>query len=276
MIRPYGRFLAGAALCAALTATAMAQDKPDQPDKPMSQPAVKPETIWPASLARIAGRYVFGQVASPGGFWEVAMENGKPRTTRQLSINEVPAAYREQLTHAEITLSDLKLPSTVTAEEHTSPSGRGKLRYYEEQTTGQLVMKGIPGIGGDEGDSGTYSGPVTFTLAHQSHSNPSVSGILQMRLRQEPTWGVAVTDYADLHAVALPVKGDDEGKVIIGNARILRSGVEIFAYTEWQDKDAPGYRVIHGSVRFLRVPDNPGKPADPAGTAKTSFSPAGK
>lgn len=276
MTRPYGRLLAGAALCAALTATAMAQDKPDQPDKAAPQPAVKPETIWPASLQRIVGRYVFGQVASPGGFWEVDEENGKGRTARQVSINEVPAAYREQLTHAEITLSSLKLPSTVMAEERTSPSGRGKLRYYQEETDAQLVMKGVPGIGGDHGDSGAYSGPVTVTIEHHSHSNPSVSGLLLLRQQQEPTWGVAVTDYADFHAVAPPAKGEDEGKVVIGNARILRSGVEIFAFTEWQVNGVGGNRNIHGSVRFIRVPDQPVKPPAPGGVDTASFSPAGK
>jgi hypothetical protein len=269
MERGYRGLLLTAVLWAALSAAAMAQDKPGDP--PAAKPA--PQAVWPAGLQQIAGKYVFVQVASPGGFWDRTIGNdGVSLAPRQVSLNEVPSALKDQLTHAELTIADLKLP-TMDAEERTSPSGRGKLRFYEEHAVGRLTMKGLPGIGGAQGDTGEYSGPVTFGLDHQSHSNPTVSGVLKLRMEEESTWGVAVMDHASLSAVAPPAKGEEEGKDVIANARILRSGVEIFAFTEWVYKDAAGEHHIHGSVRLIRgdvlnTAPPPGNPAKPPARAK--------
>src|SRR5688572_14347065 len=81
-----------------------------QEPKP-EKPAVEPASIWQAGLARMAGRYVFAQVASPGGLWETyTPANGGTVTRKQVSINEVPPAFRSGLLAAQITISDLKLP----------------------------------------------------------------------------------------------------------------------------------------------------------------------
>ncbi len=270
-------------LALALSAAALAQNQPGNPsgagNKPEQapRPTTDPRSIWPAGLEQIAGRYVFLQVASPGGFWD-RIEPKEGRTEmRQLSINEVPAELREKLTHAELILSDLKTPTRVEAEERTSPSGRGKLRYYDEHADGRLVMKGLPGIGGNTDDPGEYSGPVSFSLSHQSHSNPSVSGIFQLRVQQEPTWGAATIDAAELSAETPPAKPGEEGRLVIGNARILRSGTELFAFTEWSFQDDRAQHHIVGSVRLVRTPSGtppaiqPGRPA-PARLRSTSRS----
>src|SRR5262249_61148040 len=108
---------------------------------------------------------------------------------QQVSIKELPAPFRAKISHAEITISDLKLPGMAEAVQRQSPSKRGMLRFYSEVVEGRLQMKGLPGIRGVDGDTGAYSGPVEFHLDHQSHSNPSVSGVLHQRIAQEPTCG---------------------------------------------------------------------------------------
>lgn len=220
-------------------------------DRPEQAPDVKvePASIWPASLERIAGRYVYVQVASPGGLWERG-----PAGRKQVSINELTPEMRDRLTHAEITISGLKLPAEIEAVERVSPSKRGKLRYYEENAAGRLVMHNLPGIGSTDGDKGEFTGPVVFTLQHNSHSNPSVFGILNLRQHQESTWGVATVDYADLSAVPVVegAKGDAEIPPAIGNARILRSGVEIFAFVNWEEQRPDGEHTFMGAVRLAR------------------------
>lgn len=286
-----------------LTLAASGMAAAAQDPEPKAEP-VDPKTIWPASLDKLAGKYVFMQVASPGGLWErAAGANGKMQF-RQVSINEVPAALREKLTHAELTLSDVAA-SAVEASERTSPSGRGKLRFYSESATGKMVARGLPGLTSRDKDNGSFSGPVVFHLEFNGHSNPSVSGVLQTRIRQEMTWGAATLDYADLAAeVAQPdppaegaaagAKGaapapaakstkpaspgsraekpapgkdapvkdkaapgadaHDEAETVLTNARILRSGVEIFVYVEWEDKDKKGLpRLYNGTVRLIRA-----------------------
>lgn len=260
----------------------------DEPKPPEGMKA-DPKVIWPAGLEKLAGRYVFLQVASPGGLWENSLTS---RDIRQVSINEVPEAFRQKLTHAEIVISDLQLPTEVEGEERDSPSGRGKLRFYTESVIGKLTLRNLPGIGGEDQDKGEYSGPVVFQLDHQLHSNPSVFGVLQQRLQQEPTWGAATLDYADLSATSIPPeapkgeKGDkekpapqsgkgakeskpgkakkpaagdngakpepheDEGDLVIANARVLRSGIEIFAFVEWTEGRKKRYV---GSVRLMRA-----------------------
>jgi hypothetical protein len=277
--------LAGAAPHAALALAAPQDAAPEGPDSHDEQ--VEPKTIWPASLERYVGRYAFAQVASPGGLWE----KGGGQPPRQVSINEVPATLREKLTHAEIVISDLKLPATIQASQRTSPSGRGKLRYYSETVAGKLVLRNLPGISGQDVDTGTFSGPVVFHLDHQSHSNPSVTGVFKQRMDQEPTWGAATLDSADLSAVSLatpaakpgsppspgtkpPVKApamakpnaadeDDEGEAVIQNARVLRSGMEIFAYVEWSGTGPRGPRRYQGAVRLVKINPNPSDPTPP-------------
>jgi hypothetical protein len=241
------------------------EPKPESKSEPQPGPGTAdPKAIWPAGLDKLAGRYVFVQVASPGGLWErsFTVKKGEP-ATRQVSMNEIPRALRDRLTRAEIIISDLTLPTMVEASERLSPSGRGMLRYYSETTTGKLVMRNVPGIGGVDGETGDYTGTVVFKLDHQGHSNPSVSGVLVHRMRQEPTWGAATLDYADLQATALPkveakdgkpAEPDEEGQTVIANARILRSGVEIFAFVDWTDKDRKGKprAAYTGSIRLLR------------------------
>ncbi len=209
-----------------------------------------PATIWPASLDRIAGRYVFAQVASPGGLWRT-----DEKERRQVSLRELSAPARERLEAAEILISELKLPTQKDASQRVSPSKRGNLRYYQEQATGKLVMRGLPGVGGADGDAGSYSGPVHFEITHASHSNPSVAGVFNVRQQQEQTWGAATLDYADLQATPILPEGkaDAELPAVIGNARILRSGVEIFAFVGWTEKGAGGAeQTFRGAVRLLR------------------------
>lgn len=220
-----------------------------QAPDPVPDPAkVQPSEIWPASLERIAGRYSYAGVASPGGLW---LSDSAGR--RQVSVNELSAEARNRLTQAEIIISDLKLPAAVEASQRRSPSGRGLLRHYEEQAPGRLVLRNLRGIGGLSQDPGAYEGPVMFGISHSSHSNPSVSGILTLRRQQEATWGAATLDYADLSAVPATGQEDPETQPVIGNARILRSGVEIFAFVGWQEKSADGAeRDYTGSVRLVR------------------------
>jgi hypothetical protein len=64
----------------------------------------------------------------------------------------------------------------------------------------------------------------------------------------------------------------DEGQTVITNARILRSGVEIFAFVEWTQKDATSSRLITGLVRQsddpqkkdAAAPNSPDRPHSPA------------
>ena len=207
--------------------------------------------IWPASLERIQGRYLFVQVASPGGLWRSGDGEG-----RQVSLHELSPEARQRLEKAEIVIADLRLPTRKDASRRLSPSKRGYLRHYEEQAPGRLVLKGLPGIGGGQGDSGAYSGPVEFGILHSSHSNPSVSGVMTLRRQQEQIWGAAIFDYADLTATPpLPAgaKPDEEPIDAVGNARILRSGLEIFAYVHWEEPGANGAtRTFRGCVRLAR------------------------
>jgi len=229
---------------------------------------VDAQRIWPANLERIAGRYTFSQVASPGGLWERGAGPDGVEVRRQVSINEVPAAFRDKLLNAEVVISDLKSPRRVEASERLSPSKRGMLRFYEEEGLGSVVVRNIPGINGQD-EEHDYSGPVIFHLQHQSHSNPSVNGVLQQRGNEEATWGAATLDSATLTANTIPKDEKDEGDSIITNARILRSGVEIFAFVEWTEKDETSRRLINGSIRLVRrVEDMPRKDAVPSGETK--------
>jgi hypothetical protein len=232
-----------------LVAGADAQTQDARPDA--KAPAVDPKTIWPVGLESLAGRDVFVQVATPGGLWERDGKGG----VRQTALPDCPQELQNLLTKAEIVVSDLAKPTEVSADERTSPSGRGKLRFYHEEGTGKLILKNLPGIGGSQGDKGQYSGSASFSVDHQSHSNPSISGVLEARKRQEPTWGVACLDYADFHVYLPEVPGKDNGEAppIIGNARILRSGIEIFAYMEWEGKSARGPRTYQGCVRLAKT-----------------------
>ena len=222
---------------------------------------VDPAVIWPASLERIAGRYAFTQISSPGGLWRT---DDKER--RQVSLHELSAPARERLEKAEIVISDLKLPTQKEASQRVSPSKRGHLRYYQEHAAGKLVLRGLPGVGGAEGDTGSFSGPVYFEVTHGSHSNPSVAGVLNVRQQQEQTWGVATLDYADLQAAPLPPEGkaDEELPAVMGNARILRSGIEIFAFVSWTEKGPRGAeQTFRGSVRLMRQAPGEVRPARP-------------
>jgi hypothetical protein len=242
-----------------LTAWAAPAKKPVAPKKAAPAPApagekVDAKRIWPASLERISGRYTFAQVASPGGFWERATSAAGEDTRRQVSINEVPAAFREKLLNAEIVISDLKSPRRIEAVERLSPTKRGMLRFYDEEGQGSLVIRNLPGVSGDEEDH-DYSGPVILHIQHQSHSNPSVFGILSQRAHEEATWGAATLDSATLTATSIPANENDEGLTVLTNARILRSAVEIFAYVEWLEKEGAASRLINGSVRLVRQGD---------------------
>jgi hypothetical protein len=277
---------AAAALCSIAVAQvprrppAAAQPRPapaaSERKAPASRPpTVNPSSIWPAGLATLAGKYVFVQVASPGGLWL----NPARGPARQVSINEVPPALRSRLLKAEITISDLKLPTVVEASERQSPTRRGNLRGYDEATEGRLVLRNLPGIGGDDEDRGDFSGRVEFALEHMSHSNPSVAGVLLQRIQQEMTWGAATLDFATLMAVPLPperpagaaaaaVPAGGSGAAqrrpatpaaqeefdplpVIANARVLRSGIEIIALVKWRDPASRG--LYHGSVRLARA-----------------------
>jgi hypothetical protein len=226
-----------------LVAGANAQTQDDK--APPKTPAVNAKTLWPVGLEALAGRYVFLQVATPGGMWE---RGGN--TPRQIALPDCPKELQDLLMKAEIVISDIAKPTEITADERLSPSKRGNLRFYHEEGSGKLTLKNLPGIGGADGDKGQYSGPADFALDHQSHSNPSAFGIMEQRKRQEPTWGAAALDFADLNAFAPDVPGKDNEAPIMGNARILKSGVEIFAFIEWDGKGPRGMRNYMGCVRL--------------------------
>jgi hypothetical protein len=122
---------------------------------------------------------------------------------RQVSLWELSPATRARFEKAELIISDLEPSDLPNAREEVSPSKRGRIRFYSEYAVGKLTMRNLPGIGGDDEDKGTFTGKVEFGLTHQSHSNPSVSGILFQRMQQESTWGAATIDFADLEAVQL-------------------------------------------------------------------------
>ncbi len=216
---------------------------------------VDPRTLWEGGLERLAGRYVFHQIASPGGLWEHTDRKDGTRTQRQVSINEIPADFREKLQKAELIISDLKLPTMVQGDARKSPSGRGVLRFYAETSPGRLQVRNIPGASLDEQGSLNFDGPVTYRLEHQSHSNPSVGGVLIVRQNSERTWGAATLDFADLNATALPAKDkpDTDPATILANVRVLRSAVEAFAFVEWTVQDADPPRKYLGSVRLAKV-----------------------
>jgi hypothetical protein len=213
----------------------------------------KPADIWPAGLEKLAGRFVFVQVGSPGGLWKVVHPKEGATVSRQIAIDDVEAQLRDRLKGAELVISDLKLPTKVEASEEVSPSKRGKIRRYTETVDGRLAMKNLPGIGGDTDDPGEYSGPVSFGLNHLSHSNPSRFGIQTLRDQQEVTWGTATIDYADLRATVPGKNPKDEEISVIENARVLRGGLEIFAYMEWRKLENGGETLYRGSVRLRKV-----------------------
>src|SRR4051794_12614232 len=61
---------------------------PDAPPTAIA-PAPAPEQIWPAGLARIAGRYRFIQIDSPGGLWQKTV-NASKEDLQQISLNQLP------------------------------------------------------------------------------------------------------------------------------------------------------------------------------------------
>jgi hypothetical protein len=231
--------------------------------------SVDPKRIWPTSLTEMAGTYKFLQVGSPGGLWEylTPSELGQPRKYRQVSINELPEAFRERLLKAEVVISDIQEPSEVSANERLSPAQRGQLRFYREEAPATVAVRFIPGIAGTDEQPDEFQGRVMLRLEHQSHSNPSISGLLHQRQRQEQTWGVATMDYADLTAFTVPPEGADpdeeDGGLVITNARVMRGGMDIFAFVEWIDTSDGSHRAYYGSIRLVRdMPDLP-PPARP-------------
>lgn len=244
------------ALLAAGALTGLGGARAQEP-KPEKTPGVEPASVWQAGLSKLAGRYTFAQVASPGGLWETfTPAKGGNITRKQVSLNELPPAFGDGLRTAHLTISDLKLPGELHAEERESPSKRGKMRFYEETALGKISLKNLPGIAGLQGDNGSYSGPVEFTLEHSSHSNPSVSGVFFARLMGESTWGAATLDFATLqaHRPSTDPKDDPEPtlRAVLTNARVLRSGYEVFAFVEWEQKEKAGARDYNGSVRLIR------------------------
>jgi hypothetical protein len=258
-------------LSLALPLAAAAEPVPPPDAPPMPAPPA-PEQIWQAGLARIAGNYRFVQIASPGGLWQKTVTAGK-EDVQQLSLSQLPKALREQLQKAEIEILDLQTPTTVKASSEKSPGVGGMLRHYSEDTPGRLVMRGLPGIGSVDGDSGNFSGGVIFGLDHTSLSTPSVPGVLFTRAKTEATWGAATLDYAELIAQKPLPKGQEDGdpQYPIFNARILRSGVEIFAFFQWTDPEAKKkgtQREIWGTVRLLRVNGDTAPPPAPTPAKK--------
>ncbi|MFN3650653.1 MAG: hypothetical protein ACK47B_13845 [Armatimonadota bacterium] len=274
-----------------------AQEQPPVPEEgqPGDKRPMDPSTVWPVSLKRLAGTYRFDQVASPGGFWETREDREGRSVRSQIAITNLPPQLRRKLEQAEIVIKDLE-PSRIEAFERESPSKRGLLRYYTETARGTLQLKNLPGIGAQWGDDGVYSGPAQFVLDHQSHSNPSPSGVFQTRQYQERTWGAATLDYADLVAYPItpekpeagqpgagkpgkqpgqkpapkpspkpapnakpqPDREEDpedehpEENAVIGNARVMRSGLEIYAFVELEHQDNMGKRQFVGAIRMLR------------------------
>jgi len=259
------RYVCGITWISALAVTTgAAAPAPKKARPPAVQPvaapaAVDPQKIWPASLERIAGRFVYAQVASPGGLWATfTPPNEQGEITRQVSLWDAPAELRDKLRQAEIVISGLKKPGKIEASERVSPSKRGLMRFYSETAEGTLTLRNIPGIGGAHNDAGEHQGPVVFELEHQAHSNPSVFGIQQIRDQQEPTWGVGALDYADLRASAPATADDPEGPPpVIGNARVLRGGLEIICYVDWTQQDGTRERRYRGSIRLRKVAERP-------------------
>lgn len=232
--------------------------------------------VWPVALADLQGEFRFVQVASPGGLW-LRLRKAQGGTVRQISLHEAPAEFRKKLEGAVLELRNVQRVGPIEVSDERSPSGRGTIRRYTENGSGSLVLKGIPGIGGESGDSGEHTGPVELELSHTSHSNPSPSGIFRLRLSQEPTWGAATIDYADLVAVAPPSarrqpaslqqpgqEEDAEPLIVVGNARVMRSGYEIFAFVQWLKEERDQLVDIVGAVRLLRSDLYPQGPEDPA------------
>ncbi len=225
-------------------------------------PTADPKVIWPAGLDRLAGRFVFVQVGSPGGLWR--KEGLK---SRQIAIDDLPTAMQTKLRAAEIVISDIKLPTQVEASESLSPSKRGMIRHFSESALGRLVIKNLPGAAASDA-VGDYSGPALFHLEHSLHSNPSLTGVLEQRLNQEGTWGAATLDYADLGAevyvpepAAPPKNGqkraekeqpDAETAAPISNARVMRNGQEIFVFVSWIEKVGKVEREYLGTVRMVK------------------------
>jgi hypothetical protein len=255
-----------AAFFTALTALPLAAAaKPAQRPEASPAPAkVTPEQVWPASLTRMAGKYRFVQVASPGGLWQKTLSGGKEEV-QQVSMSQLPSSLRERIEKAEIQILELQMPTTVNASMEKSPGVGGMLRHYTEEARGRLVMRGVPGIGSREGDSGEYDGEVVFGIDHTSLTNPTVPGVWITRFNTEMTWGAATLDYAELTAQKPAKKGEEEAEpeYPIFNARILRSGMEIFAFIQWLDPEAVqkgDRREIYGCVRLLRVNEAPAPP----------------
>src|SRR5947207_15775709 len=103
--------LATGAIAAAALGGAGAQERA-APKKP-----VDPASIWPASLTQFEGRFVYAQVASPGGLWESIPSGDEKVALRQIAIDDLPAALRDRLRKAEIVVSDIHRPTEVEAEE---------------------------------------------------------------------------------------------------------------------------------------------------------------
>ncbi len=273
----------GAALIGILLAGAATAQGGGDTAKPA---AVDPKGVWPASLGQLAGRYLYAQVGSPGGLW-MRPSNG---TARQVAIDDAPAALQKQLRAAELVIGSVAAGTDVSASERPTPSGRGRLRFYSEEGAGRLTMRNLPGISGGGKVGAAYSGQAVFRLEHVSHSNPSPLGIFQTRQKEEMTWGAATIDYADLYAyfpdtpqehpgagkpapakkpaagtptpkppagvgakpAAPPDDSELEGNAIISNARVLRSGREIFAYVDWTEKLRGVEKRYTGSIRLVR------------------------
>lgn len=260
--------LGGAATTSAAVAASAGQREQPGPEE---SPEEIVRRIWPVSLEALAGTYVFAQVASPGGLWR-RQAGGATPGVRQMSIHEAPESFRKQLLSGRLTLSEVTTAGKPEASEERSPSGRGLIRRYTEEGSGRLVLKGVPGIGAREDDEGAHEGMVGLRLLHQSHSNPSPSGVFKTRLAQEPTWGAATLDYADLEAFLLPKKGpdgeprpeaeDDEAGLIIANARVMRSGYEIYAFVQWIESKQGVHQEVTGAVRLLRQEAPAGAPVD--------------
>lgn len=232
--------------------------------------AVTPPTlVWQADLDDIAGTYRFAQVSSPGGLWNVRNNSAE---SRQVSINEVPQALRDKLLNAEIKISELGDRTIYEANEGPSPAGN-VLRDFMEARKARVTVKNLPGIdGGRTNDGPDFEGEVELEIFHSSvvRNVPARNSII--RGREEPTWGAAAVDYADLRAVAhahseepaeaAPVEGESAAEAphaedlpIIDNARVLRSGNEIIVSIYWIYMEGTESEALYrGSVRLVKVP----------------------
>jgi hypothetical protein len=230
---------------------------PAQQREEKPAPNQAPEQVWQAGLTRMAGKYRFIQVASPGGLWRIR-QTGDKRERDQVSLSQLPQAFRETLEKAEIQILDLQVPGEVSAQVGKSPGVGGMLRHYTEEARGKLVMRGLPGVADRERDTGEFSGEVVFGIDHTSLSNPTVPGVWLTRFRTEPTWGAATLDYADLTAMKVSPEAaeDADPEYPLFNSRILRSGLEIFAFVQWFDPSTgDGYAGDQyvGAVRLVRA-----------------------